>query len=111
MEGDALIQAILRILVDCQIASLENIAKGHGGNLTADNGDSAGFLRFVLIVGLLSDGVDAGSKVVDLEFTVSVGGHGLTETLAGDGEGNALHNTVLGGLDDLCTAEAHIQLA
>ena len=37
-------------------------------------------------------------RIVDANFTVSVGGNGLIDALAGDGEGNAVHLAVLAGL-------------
>ena len=45
-----------------------------------------------------------------MNFTVSVGGNGLIDALAGDGEGNAVHLAVLAGLDDFSAAIADLQI-
>ena len=109
VEGDALVQTIFGILRDSQGTTLQRIVKGHSGNLTADNCNSLGVLRIILIVGLLGDGVDTGGQVVNLDFTVLAGGHSLVDALTADIERNALHDAVFGGLDNLGAAEADSQ--
>ena len=110
MEGNALVQTVLGGLGHGEMAPSEGIAEGHGGRLTVDHGDVLGFLVIVLVVGLLGHHILAGNQIVDLDLAVGTGGHSLVNALTDDAEGDALHDTVLGGLDDLHTAVADIEL-
>ena len=110
MEGNALVQSILRGLIDRQIASFQHIVKGDGCHLSADYSDTAGFLGFVFVIGLLCYGIDTGSKIVDLELAVTVGLNSFIDTITGDGKGNAGNLAILRGLDDLRAAKADLQL-
>ena len=67
------------------------------------------FLGYILVITLLGDGINAGHQIIDANFTVSVGGNGLIDALAGDGEGN-VHTAVLAGLDDFGAAVADLQI-
>ena len=68
------------------------------------------FLGHILVIALLRDGIDTGHQIVDVNFTVPVGGNGLIDALAGDGEGNAVHLAVLAGLDDFGAAVTDLQI-
>ena len=68
------------------------------------------FLGHILVIALLGDGINAGHQIVDVNFTVSVGGNGPIDALAGDGEDNAIHLAVLAGLDDFSAAIADLQI-
>ena len=106
MEGNALVQTVLGGLGHGEMAPSEGVAEGHGGRLTVDHGDMLRLLQVVLIIGLLGYHILTGNQIVDLNFAVGTGGHSLVDALTGNAEGDALHNTILGGLDDLHTAKA-----
>ena len=110
MEGNALVQTILGGLGHGEMAPSEGVAEGHGGRLTVDHVDVLGFLVIVLVIGLLGYHILTGNQIVDLDLAVGIGGHSLVNALTGDAEGDALHNTILGGLDDLHAPKADIQL-
>ena len=110
MELHALIQPILGGLGHGQLAAAEHIVKGNRRRLPGKHGDTVAFLGYILVVSLFSDGINAGHQIVDVNFTVSVGGNGLIDALAGDGEGNAVYPAVLAGLDDFSAAIADLQI-
>ena len=53
VEGHALRQTVLAGFGNFQTATLENIDKGHGSRLAADDGDALGGLGFIFVNGLL----------------------------------------------------------
>ena len=110
VELHTLIQPILGGLGHGQITAAEHIVKGNRRRLPGKHGDTVAFLGYILVVALFSDGINAGHQIVDVNFTVSVGGNALIDALAGDGEGNAVHLAVLAGLDDFRAAIADLQL-
>ena len=110
VELHTLIQPIFGGLRHGQIAAAEHIVKGNRRRLAGKHGNTVAFLGYILVVALFSDGIDTGHQIVDANFTVPVGGNGLIDALAGDGEGNAVHPAVLAGLDDLGAAVADLQL-
>ena len=110
MELHTLIQSVLGGLGHGQITAAEYIVEGNRCRLSGKNGDTVAFLGHILVIALLSDGINAGHQIIDANFTVPVGGSGLIDALAGDGEGNAIHLAVLAGLDDFSAAIADLQL-
>ena len=110
VELHPLIQSVLGGLGHGQLAAAEHIVKGNRCRLSSKHGDTVAFLGHILVIALLSDGIGAGHQIVDVNFTVSVGGNALIDALAGDGEGNAVHPAVLAGLDDFGAAVADLQL-
>ena len=110
VELHALIQSVLGGLGHGQIAAAEYIVEGNRRRLSGEHGNTVAFLGHILVIALLGDGINAGHQIVDVNFTVSVGGNGLIDALAGDGEGNAVHPAVLAGLDDFGAAVADLQL-
>lgn len=110
MELHALIQPILGGLGHGKLAAAEHIVEGNRRPLPGKHGDTVAFLGHILVITLLSDGIDTGHQIVDVNFTVSVGGNALIDALAGDGEGNAVHLAVLAGLDDFSAAIADLQI-
>ena len=110
MELHALIQPILGGLGHGKLAAAEHIVEGNRRRLPGKHGDTVAFLGHILVIALLGDGINAGHQIVDVNFTVSVGGNALIDALAGDGEGNAVHPAVLAGLDDFSAAIADLQL-
>ena len=110
VELHTLVQSVLGGLGHGQIAAAEHIVKGNRRRLAGKHGNTVAFLGYILVVALFSDGIDTGHQIVDANFTVPVGGNGLIDALAGDGEGNAVHPAVLAGLDDFGAAVADLQL-
>ena len=110
MELHALIQPILGGLGHGKLAAAEHIVEGNRRRLSGEHGNAVAFLGHILVIALLGDGINAGHQIVDANFTVPVGGNGLIDALAGDGEGNAVHPAVLAGLDDFSAAIADLQL-
>ena len=106
VELHALIQSVLGGLGHGQITAAEYIVEGNRRRLPSEHGNTVAFLGYILVIALLGDGINAGHQIVDVNFTVSVGGNALIDALAGDGEGNA----VLAGLDDFGAAVADLQL-
>ena len=110
VELHTLVQSVLGGLGHGQIAAAEYIVEGNRRRLSGEHGNTVAFLGHILVIALLGDGIGAGHQIVDANFTVPVGGNGLIDALAGDGEGNAVHPAVLAGLDDFSAAIADLQL-
>ena len=110
VELHTLIQSVLGGLGHGQIAAAEDIVEGNRRRLSGEHGNTVAFLGHILVITLLSDGIDTGHQIVDANFTVPVGGNALIDALAGDGEGNAVHLAVLAGLDDFSASIADLQL-
>ena len=110
MELHTLVQSVLGGLGHGQITAAEYIVEGNRRRLPSEHGNTVAFLGYILVVALFSDGIDTGHQIVDANFTVPVGGNGLIDALAGDGEGNAVHPAVLAGLDDFSAAIADLQI-
>ena len=83
MELHALDKAILRSLRDLQISTAQGVIERDGRGLAADDGDSLCRLRFILIIGLLSNGIGAG-KQIQIDCTVLSGCNRLIDAIAGD---------------------------
>ena len=98
MEGDALVHGILGVFVDGQITAFEDIVEGHGCCAATDDRHALAVLGFIAVIALLGDGIDAGNKTIDQDFTCSTGFHRLVDTVAGYREGDPLHHAVLRGL-------------
>ena len=110
MELHTLVQSVLGGLGHGQITAAEYIVEGNRRRLPSEHGNTVAFLGYILVVALFSDGIDTGHQIVDANFTVPVGGNGLIDALAGDGEGNAVHPAVLAGLNDFSAAIADLQI-
>ena len=110
VELHALIQSVLGGFGHGKLAAAEHIVEGNRRRLSGKHGNTVAFLGLVFVIALLGDGIGAGHQIVDANFTVPVGGNGLIDALAGDGEGNAVHLAVLAGLDDFSAAIADLQL-
>ena len=110
MELHTLVQSVLGGLGHGQITAAEHIVEGNRRRLSGEHGNAVAFLWHILVITLLSDGIDTGHQIVNANFTVSVGGNALIDTLAGDGEGNAVHLAVLAGLDDFGAAVTDLQI-
>ena len=110
VELHAFIQSVLGGLGHDEGSALQGVIEIDRCHLTADDGDTAHFLRLVFVVALLGDGVNAGGKVVDLNDAARARHNGLVHTVAGDRKGNALYLAVLTGLDDLGAAVGHFQV-
>ena len=110
VELHTLIQPVLGGLGHGQIAAAEYIVEGNRRRLPGKHGDTVAFLGHIPVITLLGDGIGAGHQIIDANFTVSVGGNGLIDALAGDGEGNAIHLAFLAGLDDFSAAIADLQI-
>ena len=110
VELHTLIQPILGGLGHGKLAAAEYIVEGNRRRLSGKHGNTVAFLGLVFVIALLGDGIGAGHQIIDANFTVSVGGNGLIDALAGDGEGNAIHLAVLAGLDDFSAAIADLQI-
>ena len=110
VELHALIQSVIGGFGHGKLAAAEYIVEGNRRRLSGEHGNTVAFLGLVFVIALLGDGIGAGHQIVDANFTVPVGGNGLIDALAGDGEGNAVHPAVLAGLDDFSAAIADLQL-
>ena len=110
VELHALIQSVIGGFGHGKLAAAEYIVEGNRRRLSGKHGNTVAFLGLVFVIALLGDGIGAGHQIVDVNFTVSVGGNGLIDALAGDGEGNAIHLAVLAGLDDFSAAIADLQI-
>ena len=110
MELHALIQSVIGGFGHGKLAAAEYIVEGNRRRLSGKHGNTVAFLGLVFVIALLGDGIDTGHQIVDANFTVPVGGNGLIDALAGDGEGNAIHLAVLAGLDDFSAAIADLQI-
>ena len=110
VELHTLVQSVLGGLGHGQIAATEHIVEGNRRRLSGEHGNAVAFLGHILVIALLGDGIGAGHQIVDVNFTVSVGGNALIDALAGDGEGNAVHLAVLAGLDNFSASIADLQL-
>ena len=110
MEFHALVQAVLGGLGHDERAALQGIIEIDRCHLTADDGDTAHFLRLVFVVALLGDGVNAGSEVVDLNFSVFAGLNGFIYAVAYNGKGKSLHLAVLAGFYDFGGAVADFDI-
>ena len=110
MELHTLVQSVLGGLGHGQITAAEYIVEGNRRRLSGKHGNTVAFLGYILVITLLSDGIDTGHQIIDANFTVSVGGNGLIDVLAGDGESNAVHFAVLAGLDDFGAAATDLQV-
>ena len=109
-ERNTRYDAVLGGLNDLEVAALERIVKRYGCGLSRYDGYGFCRLRFVAIFHNLGHGVGAGAEIVDLDLAVRSGGYRLIHTVAGDGEGNAGHLSVLGSLNDLGRAEADLNV-
>ena len=110
VELHTLIQSVLGGLGHSKLSAAEHIVEGNRCRLSGKHGDTVAFLGHILVVALLGYGINARHQIIDANFTVSVGGNGLIDALAGDGEGNAVYFAVLAGLDDFSAAIADLQL-
>ena len=110
VELYALVQPVLGGLGHDECAALQGVIEIDRCHLTADDSDTAHLLRFVFVVALLGDGVNAGSKVIDLNNTACARCNGFVHAIACDRKRNALDLAVLTGLDDLGAAVGHFQV-
>ena len=96
----ALIHIVLGGLDHLEIASFEDIIKGHRRGLTADYGDPSCFLRFIFVFNQFGHSVNARAEIV-FQNNAAVGRfHGFIHTGSLNAEGDAVHLAVLRGLDD-----------
>ena len=110
VELHAFIQSVFGGLCHDESSALQGVIEIDRCHLTADDGDTAHLLRFVFVVALFGDGVNTGSKVVDLNDTARTRRDGLVHAVAGDRKRNALDLAVLTCLDDLGAAVGHFQV-
>ena len=110
VELHPLVQSVIGGFGHGKLAAAEYIVEGNRRRLSGKHGNTVAFLGLVFVIALLGDGIGAGHQIVDANFTVPVGGNGLIDALAGDGEGNAIHPAVLAGLDDFSAAIADLQI-
>ena len=96
-------EAILRSLRDLQISTAQGVIERDGRGLAADDGDSLCRLRFILIIGLLSNGIGSG-KQIQIDCTVLTGRNRLIDAIAGDIELNTLDFAVLAGFYNVANA-------
>ena len=68
------------------------------------------FLRNILIVGLFSNGIYTGFKVVDLDFALAVGSNGLIYAITDNSELNAINLSVFGSFNNLCATIADLNI-
>ena len=73
MEFHAFNKPIFGGLSDSEITSAQNIIEGYSCRLPCENRYSVRFLRNILVVILLGNGVGAGHKVVNLDFASAIG--------------------------------------
>ena len=97
-------QAILGILNYLQIATLQHVVKGNGSHLITHYHNVACFLRLILVFHSFLDLICARFQIVDLNRTVHISGYGLIDTVACEGESDALYNTIFRRFYDLCGA-------
>ena len=110
MELHALVQTVLGGFDHLQTAPSQRVVESHGSDLTGDHGHLAHLLGFIPVTVLLRHGVNAGTQIIDLHFSVCVGRHGLFRAVVGNGEGDAGYLAVLTGFDDLDAAVADLQM-
>ena len=103
MELHALDEAILRSLRDLQISTAQGVIERDSRGLAADDGNSLRGLRFILIISLLSNGIDSG-KQIQIDCTVLTGRNRLIDAIAGDIELNTLDYAVFAGFHDVANA-------
>ena len=103
VELHALDKAILRSFCDLQISAAQGVIERDSRGLAADDGNSLRRLRFILIIGLLSNGIGAG-KQIQIDCTVLTGRNRLIDAIAGDIELNTLDFAVLAGFYNVANA-------
>ena len=103
MELHALDEAILRSLRDLQISTAQGVIERDSRGLAADDGNSLRGLRFILIISLLSNGIDSG-KQIQIDCTVLTGRNRLIDAIAGDIELDTLDFAVLAGFYNVANA-------
>ena len=103
VELHALDKAILRSFCDLQISAAQGVIERYSRGLAADDGNSLRRLRFILIIGLLSNGIGAG-KQIQIDCTVLTGRNRLIDAIAGDIELNTLDFAVFAGFHDVANA-------
>ena len=110
MKGYALVQAVLRGFGNNEIAPFQHIVECDRRRLTAHNGNTANLLRLISVVALLGDGVNAGSEVVDLNFSVFAGLNDFIYAFTCNSKGDSLNNIVLAGFYDFGGAVADFDI-
>ena len=110
VEGHALHQSVLAGFRHFQAAALQLVVEIHGSGLAADDGHALGFLGFIFVNGLLGYGINAGVEVGDVDLARLIGGLGGAIPLAGDGEVDPGHLSILGSLNQLHIAGFHFQV-
>ena len=103
MELHALDKTVLRSLRDLQISTAQSVIERDGRGLATDDSDSLRGLRFILIIGLLSNGIGAG-KQIQIDCTVLTGRNRLIDAIAGDIELDTLDFAVFAGFYDVANA-------
>ena len=92
---------VLRGFGYLQGAFLQHIVKGDGRGLTRGDGNRLNILGLIPVDDLLSYGVSAGPQALYQRSAIAIQCYSLGESFTGNGKGQALHNTVFRGLNDL----------
>ena len=110
MELHALNKTVFGSLGDSEITTAQYVIERNGCGLSCKNSHTVRFLRNILVVGLLGNGVGSGHKIVDLDFALAVGSNGLIYSVTDNSELDTINLAVFGSLDDLGAAIADLQL-
>ena len=100
-EGQSLLQPVLGCFGNLQCPALEDVVECYRRCAARHYRDALGGLRFVFVVCLLGDFIDAGQQLVQQECPVGLGGDELIDAVAGNAEGNAAHLAIFRSLDEL----------
>ena len=110
MELHALNKTVFGSLGDSEITTAQYVIERNGCGLSCENSHTMRFLRNILVVGLLGNGVCSGHKIVDLDFTLAARSNGLIYSVTNNSELDTINLAVFGSLDDLGAAIADLQL-
>ena len=110
MKSNTFNQVILRGLNHFERSSFENIVEINLCHLTSNNSYSVNLLRNIFINGLFRYGVNAGHKVINLNFTAICSLNGFIYTVTADGKANAVNLSVLTCFYDLARTVADFHL-
>ena len=100
MKFHTLVETVFRGFGNNQITAPQCVAERDGCRLPADHSDSPGFLRLILVVGLLGYSIYPWPEILQLDFTVFPGGNVLVHAIPGNVETDALNLAVFRVFDD-----------
>ena len=110
MEFHALNNAVFGSLSNSEITAAQHVIKRNGCGLTCNYCYTVSFLRNVLVIALLGNGIGSGHEIVDLDFASTVRSNSLIYALTDNSELDTIHLTVFGSLDDLRAAVADLHI-